>query len=248
MARSDDVKRIRRKYLMLGGVLNERTRRLWAATEAQAIGWGGVLQVSEATGLSRPRIVRGLRELEKRDATKPAALDRIRRPGGGGKYLTDKDATLLPDLDALVDPTTRGDIGSPRVVGSTSASRSGSSVASLSVRYLPPPPGRRIRSSAAGFVASRFSSSRSPRTILGRLSPVASETWSTPPQPIAWASVAAHSLRVRSFNTPPSIRYFRRMRLTSSDLAILHQRADIGVRRQKLASRLETSTVARVLN
>ena len=113
MARSDDVKRIRRKYLMLGGVLNERTRRLWAATEAQAIGWGGVLQVSEATGLSRPRIVRGLRELEKRDATKPAALDRIRRPGGGGKYLTDKDATLLPDLDALVDPTTRGDPMSP---------------------------------------------------------------------------------------------------------------------------------------
>jgi hypothetical protein len=113
MARADIVKRIRRKYLMLGGVLNERTRRLWAATEAQAIGYGGVLQVSEATGLSRPRIVRGLRELEEQAAAEPAALDRIRRPGGGGKWLSDKDTTLLPDLDALVDPTTRGDPMSP---------------------------------------------------------------------------------------------------------------------------------------
>jgi hypothetical protein len=113
MARADVVKRIRRKYLMLGKVLNERTRRLWAATEAQAIGYGGVLQVSEATGLSRSRIVRGLRELEKQSAAEPAALDRIRRPGGGGKWLTDKDATLLSDLDSLVDPTTRGDPMSP---------------------------------------------------------------------------------------------------------------------------------------
>ncbi len=98
---------------MLSTALNERTRRLWAATEAQAIGWGGVLQVSEATGLSRPRIVRGLRELEQQDATKPAAQNRIRRPGAGGKRLTDKDHTLLLDLDALVDPTTRGDPMSP---------------------------------------------------------------------------------------------------------------------------------------
>ena len=100
---------------MLGGVLNERTRRLWAATEAQAIGYGGVLQVSEATGLSRPRIVRGLRELELEEqaAAEPAALSRIRRPGGGGKWLSDKDTTLLPDLDTLVDPTTRGDPMSP---------------------------------------------------------------------------------------------------------------------------------------
>jgi hypothetical protein len=54
MARADDIKRIRQKYRMLGRVLNEQTRRLWAAAESQAIGWGGVVQVSEATGLSRP--------------------------------------------------------------------------------------------------------------------------------------------------------------------------------------------------
>jgi hypothetical protein len=113
MARADEIKRIRQKYRMLGRVLNEQTRRLWAAAEAQAIGWGGVVQVSEATGLSRPRIVRGLRELEKQDGTDPGIGNRIRRPGGGGKRLTDKDITLLPDLDALVDPTTRGDPMSP---------------------------------------------------------------------------------------------------------------------------------------
>jgi hypothetical protein len=113
MARADEIKRIRQKYRMLGRVLNEQTRRLWAAAEAQAIGWGGVVQVSEATGLSRPRIVRGLRELEKQETTEPGVGNRIRRPGGGGKRLIDKDITLLPDLDALVDPTTRGDPMSP---------------------------------------------------------------------------------------------------------------------------------------
>ena len=69
---------------MLSPVLNERTRRLWAASEAKAIGWGGVERVAEATGLSRPRIVRGLMDLAEQ-ATNRRVLgdDRIRRPGGG---------------------------------------------------------------------------------------------------------------------------------------------------------------------
>ena len=99
---------------MLDAVLNERTRRLWAATEAQAIGWGGVSQVAEATGLSRPRIERGLRELAEQEATGLVmAPESIRRPGGGNKRHKDKDPTLLTDLDALVDPETRGDPESP---------------------------------------------------------------------------------------------------------------------------------------
>ena len=95
---------------MLNPMLNERTRRLWAATEAEAIGWGGIGSVAEATGLSRPTVVRGLRELEEqRSAAATLAASRIRRPGGGDKPLKDKDPTLVADLDALVDPTTRGD-------------------------------------------------------------------------------------------------------------------------------------------
>jgi len=114
MSKAADVERIRRKYKMLGGVLNERTRRLWAATEAQAIGWGGMSRVAEATGLSRTRIERGLRELAEQDATGQAmAPESIRRPGGGNKRHKDKDPTLLEDLDVLVDPETRGDPESP---------------------------------------------------------------------------------------------------------------------------------------
>jgi DNA-binding transcriptional ArsR family regulator len=99
---------------MLNPMLNERTRRLWAATEAEAIGWGGIGRVAEATGLSRPTVARGLRELEEqRSTTATLAASRVRRPGGGDKPLKDKDRTLVADLDALVDPATRGDPESP---------------------------------------------------------------------------------------------------------------------------------------
>jgi hypothetical protein len=114
MARSDDVARLRTKYEMLRGVLNERTRRLWAATEADAIGFGGISRVVEATGLSWPTVVKGLAELtEQRESGTALPPDRIRRPGGGDRQLRDKDPTLLPDLDALVEPATRGDPESP---------------------------------------------------------------------------------------------------------------------------------------
>jgi len=100
---------VRRRYELLNPVLNERTRRLWAAAEAQAIGWGGLTAVAKATGIGKPRIVRALQELQEQGASS----DRVRRPGGGDKPLKEKDLTLLPDLDALVDPATRGDPESP---------------------------------------------------------------------------------------------------------------------------------------
>ncbi|HET7522865.1 MAG TPA: ISAzo13 family transposase, partial [Acidimicrobiales bacterium] len=53
------VQSIKAKYTSLEPVLDERARRLWAATEARAIGWGGITQVSEATGLSRITIHAG---------------------------------------------------------------------------------------------------------------------------------------------------------------------------------------------
>jgi hypothetical protein len=108
------IEPIRRKFDALGPVMDERMRRQWAAAEAAEFGRGGVSAVATATGLSRTTITAGLRELRQRaeqpDAPIPA---RIRRPGGGPKRLTETDPGLLPALEALVDPVTRGDPDSP---------------------------------------------------------------------------------------------------------------------------------------
>jgi Rhodopirellula transposase DDE domain len=98
----------------LGPVMDERTRRQWAAAEAAELGWGGVSAVAAATGLSRTTITAGLRELRYRaEHPEEPASPRIRRPGGGPKRLTQTDPGLLPALEALVDPVTRGDPDSP---------------------------------------------------------------------------------------------------------------------------------------
>jgi hypothetical protein len=108
---------IRRKYESLAPHLNERQCRLWAATEARAVGRGGISLVAKATGLSPARIRDGLKELEALAGTvSPAAKprrERIRRPGGGRKPSVEKDPQLLGALEALVDPATRGDPMSP---------------------------------------------------------------------------------------------------------------------------------------
>ena len=102
---------LRSKYRALAAVFTERTRRLWAATEARAIGHGGIALVEQATGISRSTIQRGSRELE--SGTRPLAPERTRRPGGGRKRATAHHPTLLQDLDALVEPTAPGDPESP---------------------------------------------------------------------------------------------------------------------------------------
>jgi hypothetical protein len=109
------VQAIRAKYTSLEPVLDERVCRLWAATEARAIGRGGITRVAEATGLSRVTIRAGLNELDLpvTAADRRAATERIRRPGGGRKPLVDHDLNLLRDLETLVDPVTRGDPMSP---------------------------------------------------------------------------------------------------------------------------------------
>lgn len=100
---------IRQKYHLLGPELNERSRRRWAATEAMALGYGGVSAVARATRLARNTIAVGLREL----AADPPGPGRVRRPGAGRKPLTESDPGLARALDALVDPVTRGDPESP---------------------------------------------------------------------------------------------------------------------------------------
>lgn len=105
-----DLKTLRRKYLGLERVFTERSRRLWAATEALALGRGGIALVERATGVSRSTISRGIRELESDERLEPG---RTRRSGGGRKRTAEKDGKLLVDLEALVEPTASGDPMSP---------------------------------------------------------------------------------------------------------------------------------------
>ena len=100
---------LQNRATMLFPHLTERQRRLSAAADARAIGYGGTSQVARATGMSRATIARGLAELDANDLPP----DRSRQPGGGRKKLRDLDTTLVEDLQALVDPVTRGDPMSP---------------------------------------------------------------------------------------------------------------------------------------
>jgi len=104
---------IRRKYQQLQRFLNERTRRLWAAAEAQTLGYGGVAMVARATGLTRDTVQAGVEDLEDLEHGAAVPVDRVRRPGAGRRRITDKDPTVWADLDALINPATRGDPESP---------------------------------------------------------------------------------------------------------------------------------------
>jgi transposase len=101
---------LRAKHAALAPVFTERSRRIWAATEARALGHGGIGLVERATGISRATIQRGVRELE---AHRALPEGRSRQSGGGRKAAPARDATLLRDLDALVEPTAAGDPMSP---------------------------------------------------------------------------------------------------------------------------------------
>ena len=103
-------RRIRQKYKVLAGHLNERVRRIWAATEARGAGYGGVTLVARATGVSRRAIHRGLTEL---DAKGDVPLHRVRKPGGGRKSVVHHDPEFPRKLESLVEPLTRGDPQSP---------------------------------------------------------------------------------------------------------------------------------------
>lgn len=106
---------IREKFESLKFVLDERTRRLWTASEANALGRGGISCVSRVTGVSRTTVYQGIRELA---ATKSGKGDktksrRVRSAGGGRRRITEDNPRLLADLERLVEPMTRGDPQSP---------------------------------------------------------------------------------------------------------------------------------------
>jgi Rhodopirellula transposase DDE domain len=119
----DALQAIEAKYQALSRRLDEATLRLWVATEARSLGRGGVSLVAKAAGVSRTTIYAGLAELEaaskasrKRGAASAAASEparRVRAAGGGRKKLIDLNPGLLESLDALVEPTSRGDPMSP---------------------------------------------------------------------------------------------------------------------------------------
>ena len=111
---ANTLERIRQKFVSLDPVMDERVRRQWGASEAIALGWGGVSLTAQATGLARNTIAQGVRELEERQARPETSVtQRVRRVGAGRKPITETDATLLKALDALVDPVTRGHPESP---------------------------------------------------------------------------------------------------------------------------------------
>jgi hypothetical protein len=106
---------LKQKFEVLAPFLDERQQRLWAGAEASVLGHGGITLVSQATGLSRPTVTAGLRELQafRDDPDSVLEPDQVRQPGAGRKPLTETDPTLLAALEALVDPLTRGDPESP---------------------------------------------------------------------------------------------------------------------------------------
>lgn len=107
------IARIRRKYRSLEPELDERRRRQWAAAEARDLGWGGVTAVARATGLSRTTITAGMDELALPADQRAVDAGRVRHRGGGRRPLTETDPGLLEALEALIEPTTRGDPESP---------------------------------------------------------------------------------------------------------------------------------------
>jgi Rhodopirellula transposase DDE domain len=115
MSTAEAIATVRQKYQSLSPIMDEKLRRRWAATEALALGWGGISAVAEATGLSLNTVRMGIAEGRSTevDPDDPANDPRIRRPGGGRKRLARRDRTLLTDLEALVNPSTRGDPQSP---------------------------------------------------------------------------------------------------------------------------------------
>jgi hypothetical protein len=99
-----DTQAIRQRWNAVGSKLDERGRRVFAAGEVRAAGWGGLEMVSQITGLARSTIDRGLKDLD----AAPLPKGRVRRKGGGRRHLSSQDGTLVEDLRCIVEPATLG--------------------------------------------------------------------------------------------------------------------------------------------
>jgi Rhodopirellula transposase DDE domain len=102
---------VRKKWRLLRATMEERARRLWAGTEADAIGWGGVAIVARATGLAISTVRKGRDEV--RAGARAEDVVRVRRSGGGRRGFEVTHPDVWAKLEKLVDPVTRGDPESP---------------------------------------------------------------------------------------------------------------------------------------
>jgi len=136
------IQSIRQKYDAVQDVLHERGRRVWAASEALQLGWGGISLIEKAIGISHTTIRRGLREIQS-GKTKHLSRKRSRLHGGGRKHLTIHYPDLPDVLESLIDPVMRGDPESPlrwtckstRLLAQE-LNRQGYTIGSSSVRFL----------------------------------------------------------------------------------------------------------------
>lgn len=106
-----DTEMIEQRYALISPFLDERQRRLYLAAETKVIGYGSVSTVSRMTGVSRRAISAGYEDFGQ--AKEKLSNGRIRRESGGCKRTPEKDVTLKTDLEALIEPLTRGDSESP---------------------------------------------------------------------------------------------------------------------------------------
>src|ERR1700751_934092 len=100
-----DERSLQQKFSTVWPLLDERSRRLLAASEALSLGYDGVSRIRRACGLSRKAIAKGIREI----AIGNSRPGRIRRPGAGRKKIVEGDPKMLASLERLIEPETRGD-------------------------------------------------------------------------------------------------------------------------------------------
>jgi len=139
-----DTQAIRRRWKDVGSKLDERRRRLFAAGEVRAAGWGGLEAVAKITGYARSTLGRGLKQLD----AEPFAPGRVRQPGGGRRSLASQDARLIEDLRRILESATLGDPIRPLLWVSKSHEKLaaalrelGHTISATSVKRLPPPLG-----------------------------------------------------------------------------------------------------------
>jgi len=111
---ADAVESMARRFALLAPHLTELQQRLWLGVEASELGSGGVGVVAEAVSVATDTVRRGRAEaLGVGVGVEVPAMGRSRRPGGGRKRAEAHDADLVTALELLIEPTTRGDPGSP---------------------------------------------------------------------------------------------------------------------------------------
>ena len=105
----DDIRKTQEKYNGIKDCLSEKGRRIWAAIEATAYGYGGGALICKALGMSTATLYKGIKELKNPNKTQ----NRIRAKGGGRKSYKITQPGILEALDELVDPTAKGNPENP---------------------------------------------------------------------------------------------------------------------------------------